>query len=445
MSDIKTVSEMIRSGELDDLLKEIYGSETDVLDAQRERYLGAIAGFEEHFPEEAASGAAVHIFSAPGRTEICGNHTDHQNGCVLAAAIDRDVIVIAQAGTDKDTVRIWSEGYGMVEPDMTRETDEDTGENVLFPYTDEYGTTEALVRGIYAGAEYIGYKTGGLNAYVTSDVLGGSGLSSSAAFEMAVLMTVIGLFNEDRPVPGPVTMARLGQHAENVYFGKPCGIMDQLTSAAGGVCYMDLADPENIVLEKSDASLDRMGLTLCLTDTGGSHADLTDEYAAVREEITGIAQFFGKETMREVDPKDFLRYAAVIRQRCGDRALLRAAHVIEENKRAAAAFGYLRDGNKAGFLQTVKSSGDSSFRFLQNVYPSGHPGTQPISVAIMLSESVMGDHAVSRVHGGGFAGTAQGFVEKEYTKEYIALMNNAFGAGACNAYRIRTAGAVKII
>ena len=438
MSDLRSALEKLRSGAYDETLAGIYGADKDVLEAQCERYIDALKGFEEHFPEEASSGRLVHIFSAPGRSEITGNHTDHQNGCVLAAAVDRDVIVVAQAGPEPDSVRMWSDGYGMIEPDMS-------GDGAYEPRVEEFGSTEALVRGIYAGAEAMGYKTGGLTAYVTSDVPGGSGLSSSAAFEMAVLMTVIGLFNEDSPMPDPVAMARCGQYAENVFFGKPCGIMDQLTSAAGGICYMDLADPDNIMLEKSDASVESMGIALCLANTGGSHAGLTGEYAAVREEITSVAAFFGKETMREVDPAEFYRNAAAIREKLGDRALLRAAHVIEENKRAGEAFAYLKNSNKDGFFRTVKSSGDSSFRFLQNVYPPGNPGNQPISVAIMLAESVLGEHAVSRVHGGGFAGTAQGFVEKEYAGKYIELMDSVFGPGACGAYRIRRAGAVRVI
>jgi len=371
------------------------------------------------------------LVSAPGRTELGGNHTDHQNGQVIAAAVDLQVRA-AVAGWDVSDeanefgglVEIYSEGFGLIEIDITD----------LAPREDEAGTTAALVRGVLAGLKDQGFKAGGFKAYITSDVPAGSGLSSSAALEVLIGRIQSELYNDGSI--SPVELARIGRFAENEYFGKPCGLMDQMASAFGGIIYIDFAYDDCPIIEEIDFDFDKCGYKLCITNTGGSHADLTDEYAAVPAEMMAVAELFGQEKLRGITTEQILEKATDIRAKAGDRALLRALHFAGETERAKAQAEALKDGDFGELLRLVKESGDSSYKLLQNVYVSGAAGQQPIAAGLAVSEAVLGEDGVCRVHGGGFAGTIQAFVKVDATDRYKAAMDKLFGDGACKVLRI---------
>jgi len=366
----------------------------------------------------------VSLYRACGRTELGGNHTDHQNGQVLAAAVDLQVSAAVAPACADMLVEIYSEGFGLIKMDITD----------LSPREDEIGTTEGLVRGVLAGLADQGFKVGGFKAYVTSDVPTGSGLSSSAAFEVLIGRIQSELYNDGSV--SPVELARIGRFAENEYFGKPCGLMDQMASAFGSIIYIDFAYDDCPIIEEIDFDFDKCGYKLCVTNTGGSHADLTDEYAAVTAEMSAVAELFGREKLRGITTEQILEKASSIRQRAGDRALLRALHFAGETERAKAQAEALKDGNFGEFLRLVKESGDSSYRLLQNVYVSGADGDQPIAVGLAVSEAVLGEDGVCRVHGGGFAGTIQSFVKEDVVDRYKAAMDKLFGDGACMVLRL---------
>ena len=417
--------EKIQSGEMDRTLLDIYVDESKV-EYQRERYIKTIRKFEKYY-----GCGEVAIFSAPGRSEIGGNHTDHQHGEVLAASVNLDTLGVVRA-TGDDTIRVISDG----------------GEEIVILLEDvsvklkEKGTTTALIKGVVEGFAENGYQVGGFCAYITSDVLIGAGLSSSAAFETLIGTVLSGLYNDMKV--SPVEIAMIGQFAENVYFGKPCGLMDQMACSVGNLVYIDFKDPENPKVEKVAADMDAFGYSLCITDTKGSHADLTDEYAAVPEEMKRVAQFFGKDVLREITVKEVLEEIHALRNSLGDRCVLRALHFITENERVQKEAAALKSGNIKQFLTLVKASGDSSYKYLQNVYSGKDFKNQNVSVALMLSEMLLGDIGVSRVHGGGFAGTIQAFVKKEYVPEYKRGMDAVFGDGACSDLRIRKYGGIKV-
>lgn len=418
--------EKIQSGEMDRTLLDIYVDESKV-EYQRERYIKTIQKFEKYY-----GCGEVAIFSAPGRSEIGGNHTDHQHGEVLAASVNLDTLGVVRA-TGDDTIRVISDG----------------GEEIVISLEDvsvklkEKGTTTALIKGVVEGFAENGYQVGGFCAYITSDVLIGAGLSSSAAFETLIGTVLSGLYNDMKV--SPVEIAMIGQFAENVYFGKPCGLMDQMACSVGNLVYIDFKDPENPKVEKVAADMDAFGYSLCITDTKGSHADLTDEYAAVPEEMKRVAQYFGKDVLREITVKEVLGEIHALRKSLGDRCVLRALHFITENERVQKEAAALKSGNIKQFLTLVKASGDSSYKYLQNVYSGKDFKNQNVSVALMLSEMLLGDIGVSRVHGGGFAGTIQAFVKKEYVPEYKRGMDVVFGDGACSDLRIRKYGGIKVI
>ena len=391
------------------------------------RYSGAVSKFVETFGMEPEA-----VFSAPGRTEIGGNHTDHQHGEVLAASINKDAIAIVAKRND-DQVNVLAEGFGM--------TDIDLKDLVL--HENEKGSTAALIRGVLAGLKDNGYILGGFNAYITSDVLIGAGLSSSAAFETLIGTITSGLFNGMSI--DPVTIAKTGQYAENTYFGKPCGLMDQMACSVGNLVHIDFNDPENPIVDKVDFDFSKTDYVLCITDTKGSHADLTDEYAAVPSEMKKIASLLGHDVLRPVTLDDVIDNIGMLREKAGDRAVLRAIHFVNETSRAHAESDALKNDNLEAFLKLVKESGNSSFKYLQNVYTNKDVSIQNVSLALAVSDSVLDKDEVSRVHGGGFAGTIQAFVKKENAAEYRTYMNKVFGEGSCEILAIRKYGGIRVI
>lgn len=409
---------------------------------QPERYARALDRFLETYGD-----ADISVFSAPGRTEVGGNHTDHQHGEVLAASINDDAVAVAAPRTD-GTVNVLSEGYPRITIDISGE---------LHPITEEEGTTAGLIRGMIAGLKEKNYTVGGFDAYVTSDVLGGSGLSSSAAFETLMGTIISGLYN-DMTIDA-VTIAKVGQFAENVYFGKPCGLMDQMACSVGSLCHMDFEDPENPRIERVDFDLSAAGFSLCITDTKGSHADLTPDYAAVPAEMKAVAGHFGKTVLREVPEAEVMAEIPALRAELGDRPVLRAMHFYEENRRVEQEVQSLQRGDIEAFLKNVQASGNSSFKFLQNVYTSRDVMHQNVSLALCVSEKVLKDAGakekngtsipcsstgVARVHGGGFAGTIQAFVPDSSVPSYRDAMDAIFGKGACMVLKIRKYGGMKV-
>ena len=412
---------------MNERLFDIYQDE-EKIEYQKERYISAIKNFIELYGDN-----DIEIYSAPGRTEVGGNHTDHQHGQVLAASISVDAIAITSKN-DSGIINIKSEGYDMINVNVadTEKTDS------------EEGTTAALIRGIVAGMQARDFKTGGFNAYITSDVLGGSGLSSSAAFETIIGNILSGLYNDNKI--DAVTIAILGQYAENVYFGKPCGLMDQMACSVGSLCHIDFADTENPQIEKIDLDLNAVGYSLCITDTKGSHADLTPDYAAVPAEMKSVAEMYGKKVLIELSEEEVISHIPEIREKLGDRAVLRALHFYEECKRVENQVNAIKSDDFEMFLKNIKASGDSSYKFLQNVYTSHDIMHQNVSIALCMSEMVLGsEYGVSRVHGGGFAGTIQAFVKNEKVSEYKQALDNIFGEGSCNVLKIRKYGGIKVI
>ena len=371
------------------------------------------------------------LFSAPGRTEVGGNHTDHQLGRVLAGSVDLDVIAVVSMN-DENVVRIKSAGFNMDTVDLRD----------LSPADDEREHAIALIRGICARFRELGYRIGGFDAYTTSNVLKGSGLSSSAAFEVLV-GTILSYLYNDGGVDA-VTIAKVSQYAENRFFGKPCGLMDQMACAVGGFTAIDFADPERPIVDKVEFDLASRDYCLCIVNTGGNHADLTGEYAAEHGEMTRIAEFFGKSVLRQVDVEQFYSKIAELRLVFGDRAVLRAIHFFDENERALWEQEALRSGEFDRFLQLVKESGRSSFMKLQNVYSSLNVAEQGLSLALALSERILGERGAWRVHGGGFGGTIQAFVPRDMLEEYRDKMETVFGKGTCYVLRIRPYGGISI-
>lgn len=365
----------------------------------------------------------MRIFS-PGRTEIGGNHTDHQHGIVLAAAVNLALTGEAQANGER-VVRVRSKGYKPDEIDLSD----------LSVHENERGRSAALIRGIAAWFSQHGYKIGGFNAATESAVPSGSGLSSSACFEVAVGNIFAGLFGNSCT---DVEIAQAGQFAESVYFGKPCGLMDQMACSVGGVVSIDFLNPDEPVIEKIDFDFEKAGLALCITDTGGSHANLTDDYAAIPKEMRLVSDFFDKEFLRDVSAADFYSKLSELRGKISDRAILRAIHFFEENERARQEAEALKERRIDDFLKLVNASGRSSFMYLQNVYSV--PNLQGLSLALAVSEKILAGKGAFRVHGGGFAGTIQAFVPNEILETYTCKMNQIFGADKCLALSVSKNG-----
>ena len=416
----------IQEGGFDERIIDIYVDATK-LEYHKKRYMKAIELFESYY-----GAGEVSVFSAPGRSEVGGNHTDHQHGEVLAASINLDTIGIVKQ-TEDNQIRIISDDYDEVVVSL-----DDIGCK-----DEEKETTTALIKGVVAGFMERGYKVGGFQAYATSDVLIGAGLSSSAAFETLIGTILSGLYN-DMSISA-IEIAIIGQYAENAYFGKPCGLMDQMACSVGNLVHIDFKDPKKPEVEKLDFNMSEHGYSLCITDTKGSHADLTDEYAAVPREMKNIAKHFGKEVLRDVDYLGVLKAIPELREKYGDRSVLRALHFFNENERVQKEVNALKNKEITLFLENVKESGDSSFKYLQNVYSGNDIENQNISVALLMSDISLKEEGVSRVHGGGFAGTIQAFVKNEYVESYKILMDNVFGEGSCKDLRIRKYGGMKVM
>ena len=399
------------------------------VEKQTKRMIDAIDTFTAKYGEH----RDIAIFSVPGRSEIIGNHTDHNRGKVMAGAINRDIIAVASKNDDGH-IRFFSEGYP---EDAVKVADVGSPKNFK-PFT-----SKALVAGLAAGFIDKGYKVGGFDAYSTTEVLKGSGLSSSAAFEVMVGNVLNHLYND-----GTVDnkeIAKLSQFSENVYFGKPCGLMDQMACAVGGFVYIDFKDNKNPEVEPIRFSLADAGYALCIVNTGGSHANLNADYASVPAEMKAVAKLLGRDVLRGITESDLIAEASNIRKNVGDRAFLRAIHFVRENARVADAKDALRAENIRAFLDIILESGRSSFEYLQNVYTNQKPDEQGLSLALCLTDGYLsGKGSAYRVHGGGFAGTIQAFVRKEHLEGYVALINSVFGEGAAMPLDIRPLGAVKL-
>lgn len=405
----------------------IYGEEN--LDVQRQRYIGAIKEFLEIYGEREVS-----VFSVPGRSELSGNHTDHNHGKVMAGSIDLDIIAIASK-TDDGVIKIKSQGF----PEDVVDTKTYKTPNEL-----DFFKSNALIAGMSRAFENAGAKSGGYVAYTTSNVFKGSGLSSSAAFEVMV-GNILNYFYNDGKVDN-VEIAKMAQYSENVFFGKPCGLMDQMACAVGGFVYIDFEDTKNPIIEKIPFDLSGAGYALCIVNTGGNHADLNDDYASVPYEMKSVAKYFGKEYLRQLDKALVLENIEKLREATGDRAILRAIHFFNENDRVTTQADALRQGDITRFLDYVKKSGNSSFMYLQNVFTTKNVSEQGLSLALAITASVLGGkNCAYRVHGGGFAGTIQAFVKFELVDEYRKVIDSAFGKGACHVLKIRPYGAIKVL
>ena len=416
----------IAAGKYDDLLLDIYVDEAKIT-YQKQRYTKAIEEYVSVFGNE-----DVEIYSAPGRSEVGGNHTDHQQGEVLAASINNDAIAIVHLVQDQ-VVRIASERYGILTVYLD---DIDMVES-------EKETTISLIKGVLYKAQQMGYKIGGFQAYVTSDVLIGAGLSSSAAYETLIGTILSGLYNEMKI--DPIEIAIIGQFAENVYFGKPCGLMDQMACSVGNLVHINFADIKNPKVEKVTFDLNKHGYSLCITDTKGSHADLTADYAAIPKEMKNVAACFGKDVLLGITVEDILKNIAIVRGQVGDRGVLRALHFIRENERVRKEVEALENEDIDTFFKEVANSGNSSFKYLQNVYSNTDVQHQNVSLALAISEDFLGKNGVCRVHGGGFAGTIQAFVKNDIVTEYQKIMDKVFGQGACSVLKIRKYGGMKVL
>lgn len=424
--DIRDALQTIENDGFLPMFRKLYGNREEDLKYQKRRYIKAVESFLRTYEQR----SDIRIFSAPGRTEIGGNHTDHQHGCVLAAAVNLDIIGIASFH-DEGVIRVRSQGYD----DFSVSLDD------LSVRSGKKDSSD-IVRGIVSRFSEMGVKIGGFDLYVTSDVLSGSGISSSAAFETLIGTIIDSRYNDNKA--GAVEIAKIGQYAENVYFGKNSGLMDQTVSSVGGLVSIDFLDTDNPRITSFDCDFEKLGYCVCITDTKGSHADLTNDYAAVRAEMEDIAAFFGKRFLRQVDEQEFFENIPVLRERCGDRAVLRAAHFFGDNRRAVMEADALADGDADGFISLVRDSGDSSANLLQNLYSSSNPICQEIPLAIMMSKRILAGKGAVRVHGGGFAGTIQAFVPLDMADIYIKEMDRIFGDGSCVRLNLRSVGGAEI-
>lgn len=420
----KELKERLRKGALNS-----YSDLYPDVKAQTDRMIAAINSFEERYGEN----RDINLLSVPGRSEIIGNHTDHNRGKVIAGAINRDIIAVASKNDD-GVIRFHSEGY----PEDTVKISE-----VSSSYNFKRFTSGALIGGVANGFLKEGYAIGGFEAYSTTEVLKGSGLSSSAAFEVMIGNIFNHLYNG-----GTVDnkqIAKLAQYSENEYFGKPCGLMDQMACAVGGFVYMDFLNENDPTVESIEFSLSKADYSLCIVNTGGSHANLNDDYASITSEMKGVAVALGKDVLREVTQEDIISNISMLRERLGDRAILRALHFVNENERVEEARSLLKSNAVDDFLKIILRSGKSSFEYLQNVYTNKNPDKQGLSLSLALTDSYLSNKGGAfRVHGGGFAGTTQAFVKNELLSGYVSLMNSVFGEGAVMMLNIRPLGAIRL-
>lgn len=417
------------SGEYAETLSRVYACGDAGAGKQAERIAAAVAAFEAKY----GKGREIAVFSAPGRTEVGGNHTDHQGGRVLAAGVDLDAVAVA-ALSPGGKIRVQSAGFA---EDVVSADD-------LAKKPAEAGRSAALIRGVCKGFSDRGYRAGGFDAYTVSSVMPGSGLSSSAAFEVLIGTAVNGLFCRNE-LP-PLAVAQIGQYAENEYFGKPSGLMDQAASAIGGFAMIDFSDAENPRAEKIPFDFGNCGFALCMVDTKGSHSDLTPDYAAIPAEMRKAAACFGKKLLSQVDEAEFYERIPAVRAAAGDRAVLRAAHFFAENARVLKEADALRAGDFDSFLRFVLESGRSSFEYLQNIYSPTRPQEQGVAVALALCEHLLAPRGGAwRVHGGGFAGTVQTYVPSDFLPVFTAEMESVFGAGSCRPLAVRPVGGIRLL
>ncbi len=417
----------INSGAADEKLKAVYVMENAV-ERQKVRYINTIEEFIRIFGND----REVIITSAPGRTEICGNHTDHNNGKVLAASVNLDAIAVCSPN-GSGTVRVQSIGHDMNVVDTEK----------LLPDENEFGNSTAMVRGVVAKIKDLGYKIGGFDAVTNSDVMGGSGLSSSAAFEVLLGTSISHIFNGGKI--SAVEIAKIAQYSENVFFGKPCGLLDQTASSVGTFVAIDFESTENPVIKKVNFDFSKSGHSLCIVDTGGNHSDLTDDYAAVRGEMESVAHAMGKNVLREIGFEDFKKALPSLVGKVNDRAILRAYHFYGENQRVDSAVKALENNDFESFKNIILKSGRSSYMYNQNVYSPSNATEQKLSLALCITEDIIGGRGAYRVHGGGFAGTIQAFVPNELLNEYKNAMERVFGAGSCHVLIIRPVGGTKVM
>lgn len=419
--------EAIVSGKMDDKLKAVYVLDSAV-EYQKKRYISTIKEFINIFGGD----RDIIITSAPGRTEVCGNHTDHNNGKVLAASVNLDAIAVC-AISPSNTVRVQSIGHAINVVDLDR----------LLPDESEFGRSTAMVRGVLAKIKDIGYQIGAFDAVTTSDVMGGSGLSSSAAFEVLLGTSISYLFNDGKI--SPVDIAKIAQYSENVFFGKPSGLLDQTASSVGTFVTIDFKSTENPVIKKVDFDFSKSGYSLCIVDTGGSHSDLTDDYAAVRSEMESVAKAMGKDVLREISFEEFKAAVPKLFGVVNERALLRAYHFYGENERVDNAVNALENGDFDQFKEIIIESGKSSYMLNQNVYSPSNPTEQRLSLALCITENMLKGKGAYRVHGGGFAGTIQAFVPNEMLDDYKTAIENVFGIGNCHVLIVRPVGGTKVM
>ena len=421
--NITEVKANIKNGAYDNSFSMLYGD----VSAARARYLKACESFDGIFGGK----ENIRLFSAPGRTEVGGNHTDHQHGCVLAGGVNLDVIAVAAPNND-GKVRIKSEGYDMDVIDITE----------LEKNTAEHGRASALIRGVLSRFKELGADISGFNAYTTSNVLKGSGLSSSAAFEVLVGNIVNGMFFNNKA--DEITIAKIGQYAEREYFGKPCGLLDQMASSLGGFTYADFFNPADPITEKINLDIHSFGYTLCVVDTGGNHANLTQDYADITVECKEISNKLGVDFLRDADQNRFYNSIAELRRACGDRAVLRAFHFFNENDRVEKQKAALKAGDFEGFLKLVNKSGESSYDYLQNLYSNSAVSEQGLPLAIALTKKFLNGKGACRVHGGGFAGTIQCYIPSELLADYKKTIEAVFGENSCCVLNIRPVGGYEI-
>ena len=403
-------------------LSQLYGMRNGELARQMSRYTSLIKTHEESFH----AAVPLYLISAPGRTEIIGNHTDHNNGRVLAAAVNLDCLACVSPRDDM-IVRIQSAGYPGIELSLDN----------LEKRPEEEGTSAALVRGVAKGMADRGYKLGGFDAAVTSDVIGGSGLSSSAAYEVMVCAVIDALYNGF--VVDSTARAQISQYAENEYFGKPSGLMDQMACSTGGLVTIDFKDVKNPVVEPLFYDFQKAGYSLVVVNTGGSHDNLTAEYAAVRSEMQAVANALGRDVLRQVRPEELCQAIPELRRKTGERPILRAIHFMEENRRVKAMVQAVRDGNLSAMFENIIASGESSWKLLQNLYPAGKE--QPLTLALTIAETLLKGKGAWRVHGGGFAGTTLNFVPNGEVDHFVSRMEDVFGEHSCFVLNVRPEGA----
>lgn len=431
MHTVSELSNSIANGSVDELFRELQPPGIDApgaMERYRQRWLTLLKRFSQYRNENTPAG----LFTTPGRTEIGGNHTDHQHGCVLAGSVNLDIIAVAAPNND-GIIRIWSEGFPELEVSL----------DSLEPNEAEYNDSSALARGIAAQFIQRGFDVPGYDICTSSNVLKGSGLSSSAAFEILLGTVVDNLFAGEKV--GPVEVAKIGRYAENHYFGKPCGLMDQLACCLGGVVAIDFNDVDNPSIRQVPFDLSKYGVALCIIDSGADHADLTDAYSPIPGEMKAVAAHFGKDVLREIDPDEFMRTIPAVRKIAGDRAVLRAIHFYVENQRAGQEADAILNGDITTFLALVNESGRSSHMYLQNIFPPEDTRHQDVGLVLALCDRLLQGRGAFRVHGGGFAGTVQAFVPLDMLDVFKTEIEKVFGMGHCHVLSIRAKGSIRLL